>query len=374
MELVPVEVLARILSFLSPTHALLLRGTSRLFRFAVESSTFAALCSADFVWVALPPRLQTAFVKSRFGKTEAIEWSKTDFVLNWIPPAVGALESLTSLTANNCNLAGSIPDEINNLVSLLSLDLAFNALSGYIPPLDRLSKLVSLRLESNELFGPIPEHISCLSNCRTICLSNNQLSGSLPSSLGAISTLEQFYACRNKITGSIPIEFSKLMQLKELDLSKNRLSGTISPRLGKLGKLRALFLDHNQLSGPVPRQLGNCTCLEDLVLSNNRLGGRIPKELGNLKNMVTLQLNNNVLSGALPCEIGELPCIAELYLKGNILDPQIPEGFNRESRVYRLLREEEFDGFGDGYSERSSVCEENLSRPLSELSFSRQER
>ncbi|KAG2333583.1 hypothetical protein Bca52824_004763 [Brassica carinata] len=57
------------------------------------------------------------------------------------------------------NIQGTIPSELGNLKSLISLDLYNNSLTGKIPTsLGKLKSLVFLRLNDNQLTGPILEN------------------------------------------------------------------------------------------------------------------------------------------------------------------------------------------------------------------------
>ncbi|KAL5815061.1 hypothetical protein ACOSQ3_025856 [Xanthoceras sorbifolium] len=62
-----------------------------------------------------------------------------------------------SIDVSSNNLSGEIPDEITNLVGLISLNLSRNSLTGVIPPkIGQLTWLNSLDLSSNILTGEIP--------------------------------------------------------------------------------------------------------------------------------------------------------------------------------------------------------------------------
>ena len=74
-----------------------------------------------------------------------------------IPPELGNLTKLTSLSLRFNNLTSAIPSELGNLTSLEDLFLDYNDLTGAIPPeLGNLTRLFSLYLAANELSGPIP--------------------------------------------------------------------------------------------------------------------------------------------------------------------------------------------------------------------------
>ena len=72
---------------------------------------------------------------------------------------------------------------------VIRLDLSYNDLTGEIPPeLGGLSNLTSLTLGGNQLTGEIPPELGRLSNLTGLWLSNNQLTGEIPPKLGGVHT------------------------------------------------------------------------------------------------------------------------------------------------------------------------------------------
>ncbi|MBC1611689.1 cell surface protein, partial [Listeria welshimeri] len=64
------------------------------------------------------------------------------------------LSKITKIALNNRGLTGEVPPEIKNLVSLQTLLLYSNNLSGTIP--DGLGNIASIELQNNKLVGQIP--------------------------------------------------------------------------------------------------------------------------------------------------------------------------------------------------------------------------
>ena len=108
-----------------------------------------------------------AFYKATGGDnwTNNTNWCSDKPVNEWF----GVTASLTPLKHPGCvtcldlydnNLAGNIPEEIGNLINLVTLDLSSNQLTGAIPEsISNLTNLNSLFLEFNQLSGIIPESI-----------------------------------------------------------------------------------------------------------------------------------------------------------------------------------------------------------------------
>ena len=111
-----------------------------------------------------------------------------------------------------------LPPELGNLSNLKSLSLGFTQLTGQIPPeLGKLSNLERLVLVSNQLAGEITGELGKLSNLTYLDISDNNLSGQIPLELGNLSNLEYlFMAGTNRFTGCIPkgLRYIKTRQYK----------------------------------------------------------------------------------------------------------------------------------------------------------------
>ena len=162
-------------------------------------------------------------------------------------------------------------------------------------------RVTRLRLEENNLSGPIPPALGNLSNLGHLVLYKNALSGPIPSELGHLSNLNSLLLNGNALSGPIPSELGNLSNLGDLWLAGNALSGPIPSELGNLSSLKALLLNGNALSGPIPSELGKLSNLTGLWLHRNALSGSVPFELGKLFNLTSLRLYDNVpLTGTLP--------------------------------------------------------------------------
>ncbi|WRX20510.1 Leucine-rich repeat - like 10 [Theobroma cacao] len=93
------------------------------------------------------------------------------------------LTIFTCLDLSNNSFHGRIPEEIQNLGSLIVLNLSHNSFSGQIPPaLENLKELESLDLSQNKLSGKIPPQLTSLTFLSALDLSYNNLEGSIPQS------------------------------------------------------------------------------------------------------------------------------------------------------------------------------------------------
>lgn len=214
-----------------------------------------------------------------------------------VPCELGLLTSLERLELCNNKFCNSIPTELGNMARLTSLFMSHNLLTGVLPTeLGRLLNLEYMSFTNNNLRGAIPNemaNMACLSYLR---LARNKLTR-IPTELGNLHNLSVLDLAYNKFKHTIPTEIGNLVGLTELLLANNRLEGCIPTEFGCLQRLRVLCLANNRLEGCIPTRFGNLQLLEALNLANNRLGGCVPTELENLKRLRTLDLENNCLEG-----------------------------------------------------------------------------
>ena len=218
--------------------------------------------------------------------------------------------------------------EVDDNGSVTALRLQYNNLTGPIPPdLVSLTNLNLLDLTGNKLTGPIPAELGSLTHLGSLELGSNRLSGPIPSELGSFANLRGLRLSGNRLTGVIPAELASLTNLKTLWLHGNALTGSIPPQLGALANLTRLLLQDNGLTGPIPAELGSLADLRNLDLGNNELNGSIPPELGGLSNLESLRLEGNSLAGSVPPEIGGLTKLEHLRLQDNKLTGTLPPEF-----------------------------------------------
>ena len=272
-----------------------------------------------------------------------------------IPPGLGALAGLRTLTLENNALTGTIPEEFGALRQLVWLHLGGNELTGSLPRwLGEQEHLEALRLENNRLHGDIPPKLFRLPRLADLRLGGNALSGCIPLTWGAAhvrdDNVEPDLLCRppfwrkpglfedaarlmlarDVLAGDAPLNWSYANPVESwqgvsldrsghiagLDLRDMNLGGRIPLELGELSRLVWLRLDGNRLAGPIPPELGKLTHLKVLSLSDNNLTGLIPPELGDLSNLRVLWLDDNRLGGPVPPELGAVD-IRSLRVAGN---------------------------------------------------------
>jgi Leucine-rich repeat (LRR) protein len=253
-----------------------------------------------------------------------------------LPPALGNLTALDSLSLSGNILSGSISSSLyGNLTSLVFFNLSSNLLNDSLPSsLENLSNLKNLNLSNNRFSGIIPSSFGNLSMLQVLNLSLNRLGGNIPSSFSNLSNLDSLDLSYNSIKGNIP-SLSSLSNLINLNLAGNILTGSIPASLGNLGALQSLDLSENLLSGDIPSSFGDISNLRQLLLYENELNGDIPSTLNNLTNLQSVNLSYNQLSGNIPSFSNSFN-LNSLYLNHNQLTGNIPSSFSNLTNLQTL--------------------------------------
>ncbi|KAH7532577.1 hypothetical protein FEM48_Zijuj04G0035400 [Ziziphus jujuba var. spinosa] len=134
-----------------------------------------------------------------------------------VPQALEYCVSLQNLDLRGNNFSGTIPSQICTwLPFLIGLDLSNNDFSGCIPPeLAKCTYLNSLILSDDRLSGNTPYQLTSLSRLRKFSVAYNELSGAIPPLFVHLNV------------GTIPNHQSSISKLKKFSLVNNQRRGTI---------------------------------------------------------------------------------------------------------------------------------------------------
>jgi Leucine rich repeat len=195
--------------------------------------------------------------------------------------------AVTEINWTERKLAGTLPDAVKYLTTVIRFDLGTNNIQGSIP---------------NALYN--------MTSLQYLYLHGNQLTGSLSSSgLLQLSLLEHLYVGDNRFTGTLPQSLGSpgttlalARPLKYLSLYNNSFGGTI-PKNWNLRYMFYLDLGYNDLTGSIPADwVDDMFDLRILYLSNNRLSGSFPTnftEIGNNR-LWFIDVSSNALTGIIP--------------------------------------------------------------------------
>ena len=205
-------------------------------------------------------------------------------------------ESITQQGVYCYNFDG-FQDEIEHLV------LVDNGLAGTLP--DEMSEMIALRtlwLSRNHLVGTIPQALAANDFLEQVRLEDNQLHGpAMPwSQMSAHSYLQDWRVAHNDLTGTLAtVDWDKATQLQFLDLSWNFVQGALANvGLFDLPQLHSVMLSGNELHGPLPSFLG--TSLEIVRVDHNFLSGKLPSGLTSAQGLIVLDLRDNNFDGPVP--------------------------------------------------------------------------
>ena len=159
-------------------------------------------------------------------------WTTETPVCNWIGITCDSLNNrVTKLNISYMQLVGTIPPEIENLSSLVSLEMNDNFFYGPIPPsIFNISYIQAINLRGNPLSSKLPNNICMhsLHNLKSLRISFTKLYGEIPSSLGLCSSLEVLSLYNNSLVGEVPKEIGNLTLLTQLYLGFNSLTGILN--------------------------------------------------------------------------------------------------------------------------------------------------
>jgi len=203
-----------------------------------------------------------------------------------------------------------------------------------------LTRVIELRLPSNNIVGPIPQCLSELIHLRRLEFPENQLSGPIPGFLGnTLLELRHVDLSYNMLTGDLPTFGVRFISfLKCIRVNDNAITGRLSVLSGNLTELTTMALHNNRIGGSLPDSMTNMKKLEQLTFHNNKVRGPIPKGLGMvMPNLRVLTLSTNKLTGAIPTDsLACCPHLMMLTLDGNRFTFDGEEG--SRDQVFDYLR------------------------------------
>ncbi|GMJ05207.1 receptor like protein 20 [Hibiscus trionum] len=307
---------------------------------------------------------------TNYPALELLSFGDNELISGELPGSLGNLSStLQIFFAARCNIRGSIPDSVGELINLVSLDLSANNLSGDIPrSLEQLRYLEYFNVSFNRLDGKILDGWSFgnWKNIANLDFSGNNFSGAMPDRICDLNSGLRYLGLNdNQLEGALPLSLINCTDLVILNVAKNRLSDTFPHWLGALPKLRVLVLSSNRFHGSIQDSIATSffTKLQMLDLSSNAFTGLLPTNFfHNLKALsevveyeydnyrysvnVTIRglelpftitvaipvftcidLSNNGFHGEIPEAVGELSMLLALNLSHNSLTGPIPTSF-----------------------------------------------
>ncbi|KAB1670547.1 hypothetical protein ES319_1Z157100v1, partial [Gossypium barbadense] len=262
-----------------------------------------------------------------------------------IPRSISNISSLELFEISLNGFTGSVPENMGNLRNLLDLTISGNYLGSgkpedlsFLSSLSNCSRLQSLAINYNHLYGVIPDSIANFSIwLEHLWMGDNQIIGRIPQGIGNLINLDLMEMEGTFIAGEISISIGNLQHLEGLYLGFNHLSGKIPSSIGNLSRLSDLDLSNNKFAGAIPLALKQCTNLQKLDLSTNNLNGSIPYQLfGAFERLIYLNLSHNSFTGSLPSDMRNMKNLVEFYVHNNNFHGEIPMTFGESLELTTL--------------------------------------
>ena len=243
-------------------------------------------------------------------------------IRGFIPQAISKLKRIWFLDLEALELEGDM-SIFQNLTKLAYIHLSSNRITGNIPE-DlglRYPSLVELLLQNNNLSGTLPQSIGFLDKLVTLNVARNSLSGYVPAALSKLH-LKVLVLSSNQFIG---FESGQNFTFKNLNIFRashlTKLTCCISKILSLLmpskNELMQIDISNSNISGHLPDTVFSFQRLTFLKIASNRLSGAIPSPIANLPYLTMLDLRNNNFSGRIPVTFSRLLMLTELYLQGN---------------------------------------------------------
>jgi Leucine-rich repeat (LRR) protein len=276
---------------------------------------------------SLIPKEERTVLIDLFNQTQGTQWI---WHTNWLDQYKNEYywygvtvpkNNVTRLALPENALDGDLPDNLNQLTQLQSIDLSKNQITGPLPDnISQLNKLTFLDISGNQLVDTLSGEISQLDKLTHMALACNQFYGSIPQSIGNMQQLQYLNFGRNKLIGKVPVTFANLIHLTTMNISYNQLNGMLPDFIDQMTSLRQVDLSHNQFMGTIPDSFMRATYLEEIRLSANQLDGAIPDGFNEFDHLQILDLSNNQFLGAIPKSLYETTPLTQLNLSNNLLE------------------------------------------------------
>lgn len=201
------------------------------------------------------------------------------------------LPNLTDLRMNGNQLAGPLPDSIGRLKTLESLDVHSNKLLTLPGSLCELVNLRILNVASNEL-ATLPMKAIAGLPLVELQAAHNSLHGDLfldaPRLWPRLQTLD---VARNRLSSLVPDGKLELPTLRNLNVSNNRM--TALPDISRWSELLNLQAENNQIID-LPMGFTTLKRLRTVNLDSNSII-KLDDHVGSMENLEILRVGNNPL-------------------------------------------------------------------------------
>jgi len=255
-----------------------------------------------------------------------VHLSFSDNQLENIPVELGNLPSLEFLFLSN-NQLYELPEQIGNLNNLKFLHLPGNQLTELPASISNLSNLQSLNVDNNLIIS-MPPNIIYLNSLQYLYIANNEIY-QLPTDIGLLSELEILSAYTNNIS-VFPESIGNLFDLYHCDLTNNELIALPETICNIYGNLTVFNVGLNYICPPYPSCLDVdalgpqdiSSCNEDFILGD--INGDELLDILDIVLMINMILSNEYSVVADVNEDGSID-VLDVILMVNILVGGLPQ-------------------------------------------------
>lgn len=240
-----------------------------------------------------------------------------------LPEEIGYLTEMTEWAFNKCVINGKLPESINDLEELASLQITMTIGKLILPAMDKLKWLNSLKFSG--LMGWNAGYMTVLTY---LDIENIE-------AIGGLSGLNFLDVSATSLT-AFPQAMFNLEFIKSIDASYSKMA-TLPAELGGMKFLKTLIINNAELQGEIPEELFYAPELTTVELDNNKLSGELKKTMFTSLSMRSLSLTNNNLTGNVPVELSTVSQITTISVRNNLLGNRmktlkIPEEIVSDSR------------------------------------------
>ncbi|XP_022134073.1 probable leucine-rich repeat receptor-like serine/threonine-protein kinase At3g14840 [Momordica charantia] len=159
------------------------------------------------------------------------------FIQNWT--------NLGKVAIQASGLSGPIPSEIELLTKLTDVRISdLTGASSPFPPLNALKNLKVLILRNCNITGVLPNNLEGISALKTLDFSFNKITGQIPANFEGLKKVDSIYLSGNLLNGSVPPWM--LQQGESIDLSYNKFTSTNVQSTGCQSRNTNLFASSSQ--------------------------------------------------------------------------------------------------------------------------------
>ncbi|KGL58953.1 leucine-rich repeat domain-containing protein [Polaribacter sp. Hel1_85] len=245
------------------------------------------------------------------------------------------------INLSNNNLNGTVPNSINYLVRLHTLDISKNNFitgllniedeSNHLLNLNssdtgisslKLPRNMTLNIKNTPNLGCVEVPTTSVSYYGSLSMDYFDLGVKITDNCSGISNLdaierdvlETIYNATNGNSWS-----SRTYSSVDNNYESSDLKGIETAEFGGVRKLTKLYLSGMNLNGALPSEIDDFSELLELNLSQNQLN-LLPTEIGNLSKLTSLNINSNYGITTLPAVVGNLAELVSLTFSNTQID------------------------------------------------------